>query len=149
VRDGGIDVDYLLEDFRRFWREDSEIWTAECGEYSEAAVVLVLCGFLQRVANGEGRVIREMGTGRGRMDLCILYKEQRYPIEVKVCRARHDKLETVIERGVVQTGRYMETLGCGKGWLVVFDKREGRSWDERQFRREVQEEGRQVTVLGT
>jgi hypothetical protein len=136
LRDGHIDVDYLLDDFRRFWREDSEMWTAECGDYSEAAVVLVLCGFLQRVANGEGRVIREMGTGRGRMDLCILYKDHRYPIEVKVCRASRDSLETIIERGIAQTARYMDTLACKKGWLLIFDKRPSLSWDEKQFRRQ-------------
>jgi hypothetical protein len=53
-----------------------------------------------------------------------VYEGRRYPIELKVCGER-DGLETVIERGRGQMARYMDTLGCQKGWLLVFDKQGG------------------------
>jgi hypothetical protein len=147
IKDGLIDMDFLLEEFRLFWRNNSDIWE-ERFDYKEAAPHLVLFAFLQRVINGGGQILREMGTGRRRVDLCVVYEGRRYPIELKVCGER-DGLETVIERGRGQTARYMDTLGCQKGWLLVFDKQGGRSWEEKQFRREEKEGGKEIVVLGT
>jgi hypothetical protein len=137
LKDGAIDVDFLLNDFCRFWRDNSDIWTRECPDYPEAAAVLVLCAFLQRVTNGSAHVVREMGTGRGRIDLCILYKDRRYPIEVKICRPQHDNIDTLIARGIEQTARYMTSLDCSRAWLLLFDKRPDLSWDDRQSHRQV------------
>jgi hypothetical protein len=89
-----------------------------------------------------------MGTGRRRVDLCVVYEGHHYPIELKVCTSR-DSLESVIERGIAQTTRYMDTLACKKGWLLIFDKRPSLSWDEKQFRRHLNEAETQITILGT
>ena len=74
AKDGSLDVRHLLEDFQAFWREHSEIW-CETYQYREAAPHLVLLAFLQRVVNGGGRLDREFATGRGRIDVCIHWRE--------------------------------------------------------------------------
>ena len=46
-------MDYLLQDFQQFWRENSAIWV-DLFKYREAAPHLILYAFLQRVFNGGG-----------------------------------------------------------------------------------------------
>ena len=70
--DGGLDVDKLLGAFQTFFREHSEHWLGRF-DYAEAGPQLVLQGFLQRVVNGGGRIEREYGLGRGRIDLLIVW----------------------------------------------------------------------------
>jgi len=43
---------------------------------------------------------------------------------------------------------YMDILGACHGWLVVFDRRESRSWDERLFIRKEIIDGKTVTIFG-
>ena len=88
VKDGKIDVNFLLRNFQDFWRENSEIWIKRYKEnfyeYEEAAPHLVLQGFLQRVINGGGQISREMALGTKRADICIEWENQKYPIELKL-----------------------------------------------------------------
>jgi len=115
----------MLQDFQHFWRENSDVWQ-ERFQYKEAAPHLILQAFLQRIFNSGGEVQREMATGRDRLDLCITYKEKKYPIELKIDRGKQS-----IEKGFEQTLRYMDTLGCKEGWLVVFDRDNKKPWDEK------------------
>jgi hypothetical protein len=81
------------------------------------------------------------------MDLLVSYGPDRFGVEIKRVRP-NDSLETIVSRGVAQLAGYLETLGLKEGWLVVFDVRPGRSWDERLWQREVHHAGRSLTVLG-
>ncbi len=115
--------------------------------YPEAVPHLALNAFLHRVVNGGGRVHREFATDRGAMDLLVVYGPARFGVELKRVRD-HDGLETIVSGGVAQLCGYLQSLGLDHGWLVVFDVRPGRSWDERLWQREVTHAGRTVTVLG-
>ncbi len=42
----------------------------------------------------------------------------------------------------------MDLSGADSGHLVVFDMREGRSWEERVFREERTRDGKRITVWG-
>jgi len=42
----------------------------------------------------------------------------------------------------------MQRCGTGSGHLVIFDRSEKRSWDEKVFRREETVDGKKVTVWG-
>ncbi|GHU95025.1 hypothetical protein FACS1894156_4010 [Bacteroidia bacterium] len=142
-KDGKIDVGYLLRDFQDFWRENSEIWE-ERFQYKEAAPHLILMAFLQRVINGGGHLIREMAAGKKRLDLCIDYKANKYPLELKVYRK-----ESTYDEGIVQLARYMDTLGSAEGWLLVFDRRPDRTWGEKIFTRtETTPDGKMITIVG-
>jgi type II secretory pathway predicted ATPase ExeA len=142
LKDGRIDMDYLMRDFQQFWRENSEIWE-ERFSYKEVAPHLVLMAFLQRVVNGGGQIIREMAAGRGRLDICLIYEEERYPIELKLWRG-----EKTLKEGVEQTARYMDTCGCTEGWLTIFDRRPDRKWDDKIYMRKETLGGKTITIVG-
>jgi hypothetical protein len=142
LKDGRIDMDYLLRDFQQFWRENSDVWI-EKFDYKEAAPHLVLMAFLQRVINGGGQIIREMAAGRGRIDLCLIYENRKYPVELKI---RYG--EKYLEEGLTQTARYMDTCGCAEGWLAVFDRRPGLKWEDKIYMKKETVGEKTVTVVG-
>ena len=116
IKEGKLDMDALLREFQVFWRSNSEVWV-ERYEYREAAPHLILQAYLQRVLNGGGQIEREFAAGRGRVDLCVRYRGEVYPIELKLRNA-----EQTYSDGLMQLSGYMERLGCVEGWLVVFDR---------------------------
>ena len=147
--DGGLDVDKLLAAFQAFFREHSEHWVARF-DYAEAGPQLLLQAFLQRIVNGGGRIEREYGLGRGRTDLLIIWPQPgRAPQDatrvVIECKVLHTSLERTVREGVEQTARYMDRCGARSGHLVVFDRTEGRRWEDKIFRRE--ERSREQTTV--
>jgi hypothetical protein len=142
MKDGRIDVDLLMRDFQTFWHEHSEIWEKRL-DYHEAAPHLTMMGFLQRVINGGGQIIREMAAGTGRLDICLIYENQKYPIELKI---RYG--EKYIENGLEQIARYMETHCCDEGWLVVFDRRSTVRWEDKLYMKKEIVNGKTITVVG-
>jgi hypothetical protein len=142
-KDGKIDMALLLGDFQEFWRENSEIWESRY-QYKEAAPHLILQAFLQRIINGGGQIIREIASGRRRLDLCIVYKDKKYPIELKILRGSKTEQD-----GLQQTEKYMDTLGCKEGWLVIFDRTPNKSWDEKIYTKTVTTKtGKTIAVVG-
>ena len=136
--DGSLDVAQLLTAFQQFFREHSEAWS-QGFTVREAAVQVLLQAFLQRVVNAGGRIVREYGLGRGRTDLLIEWRRddggtQRFVVECKVRRER-DGLETVVREGVAQTAAYLDRCGAEEGHLVVMDQDDGKTWEEKIFRR--------------
>ena len=147
--DGRLNPEKLLAAFADFFREHSELWLDRF-QYREAGPQLLLQAFLQRVVNARGRIEREYGLGRRRTDLLIVWERgergQRHVIECKLLR--HSRTRTIRE-GVEQTARYMDGCAAESGHLVMFDRREGRSWKDRVFRRvEEAEDGSRITVWG-
>jgi hypothetical protein len=145
LKNGRIDVDYLMRDFQQFWRENSAIWE-EKFDYKEAAPHLILMAFLQRVINGGGEIYREIAAGTGRLDLCLeydKYNKRKYPIELKI---RYG--EKTVAEGLEQVARYMDTLGCSEGWLAVFDRSSEKTWEEKLFMKKETVKGKTITVVG-
>jgi len=142
LKDGAIDVNYLLADFQQFWRENSAIWI-EMFQYREAAPHLILQAFLQRVINGGGEIIRDMVAGTGRLDIGIVYENRTYPIEIKLWKGA-----AYYQEGLTQTARYCDVYGSKEGWLVILDQRKSKSWKEKIYRKQVQVNGTVVNVFG-
>ena len=147
IKDGKLDMDYLIKDFQNYWRENSEIWKSryetELYQYDEAAPHLVLQAFLQRVINGGGKIVREMALGTKRADLCVLYGEHKYPIELKLLqnvRSHAQSLEQISE--------YMDKCGSDTGWLVIFDKDTEKPWDDKIYTNEENMDGKRIVVAG-
>ncbi len=137
---GALQMDKLLVAFQEFFREHSEHWV-ERFQYKEAGPQLLLQAFLQRIVNSGGRIEREYGLGRGRTDLLVLWPEggaersdRRTRKVVVECKVLHGSLERTVAEGVEQAAGYMDRCGAREGHLVVFDRREGRSWDQKVFR---------------
>ena len=137
-----IDMNLLLTDFQSFWRENSAIWV-ERFQYKEAAPHLILMAFLQRVINGGGNITRELASERGRLDLCVHYKGKRYPIEIKIFRG-----QKTIEQGIEQTAQYMNSLNCTDGWLVVFDRNQKKSWNEKIYQKTEKPDKKMIHIFG-
>ena len=142
LKDGKIDMDFLMQEFQQFWRENSSIWI-ERFFYKEAAPHLILMAFLQRVINGGGNILRDMAAGIGRTDLCLVYERKKYPIELKIWRG-----EKTLYQGIEQMMRYMDVFGCREGWLAIFDQRLHVDWDEKIYMRKEKVKGKIVTVVG-
>jgi len=147
LKGGKININALLKDFQEFWRENSEIWIKRYKEnlyqYDEAAPHLVLQAFLQRVLNGGGYIIREMALGTKRADLCVVYEGQKYPIELKIFKSNKSLTE-----GLEQLSIYMDKVGSNEGWLVMFDRDTGKSWEDRLYMRLEEYKGKSITVAG-
>ena len=138
--DGGLEVPELLREFQRYFRENAEAWSRDA-EYPEAGPQVLVQAFLQRVVNAGGHLVREYGLGRGRSDLRISWRRrdeepQLFVVECKVRRKR-DGLAEVIRRGALQTAGYVDRSGPEEGHLLVFDRDERKSWEERLFHRRV------------
>jgi AAA ATPase-like protein len=126
--DGRLDFLRLLTEFAAFWKQHGEILTAR-QTYHEAACQLVFLGFLHRVVNGGGRIDREYGLGRGRIDL-MLHWPHRHPdgtrawqweaIELKV---HHPGARDPVPEGLAQLDGYLDRAGLDTGTLIVFDRR--------------------------
>ncbi len=119
--DGSLNPEQLLSAFLDFWRQHGEPLLGSA-PYHEIAPHLVLMAFLQRVVNGEGTLEREYAIRRGRMDLCLRYRELTMGIELKVWR---DGKPDPLAEGLVQLDGYLAGLGLDSGWLVIFDRRSG------------------------
>lgn len=145
--DGGLDFAALLSEFRQYWRENADMLAEYDGGYPEAVPHITFMAFLQRVVNGGGRVEREFAAGRGAIDLVAYYNSERFVVELKRVRSR-DSLETVRAKGIVQLSAYLDTLGMTEGWLLIFDTRAGKTWDERLWSEEICVEGKLLHLCG-
>ena len=160
--DGRLLVDKLLDAFQEFFRENSEHWV-ERFQYKQAGPHLLLQAFLQRIVNSGGRIEREYGVGRRRMDLAVIWplpdgsgggsddsvqtapREQRVVVE---CKLLWKGVDATIREGLPQTAAYMDTWNANEGHLVVFDRTPDKPWKDRIFRRVEEHESRRITVWG-
>ena len=148
---GGLDVGRLMSEFQGFFRRHSEHWRNRF-EYEEAWPQLLLQAFLHRVVNGGGRIEREYGLGRGRVDLLLVWprggRSREWAVECKVVRDG-DGLESTVAAGVEQTAGYMDRCAAEAGHLVIFDQRAGRSRGDKVFhRRRRSKSGAEIDVWG-
>ncbi|MDR1037460.1 MAG: hypothetical protein LBT40_13145 [Deltaproteobacteria bacterium] len=110
---------------------------------SEAYSHIVLFAFLQRVLNGGADFIqRECAMSLKRADICISYKDNRYPIELKIKDAQPR------ENGILQLLGYMDICGASEGWLVIFDKNPKTPWKKKIFWQTLERSGDTVHIVG-
>ncbi len=146
VEDGNLVVDRLLATFQEFFQNRSENWLRRF-HYRAVAPHFLLQAFLQKAVNGDGQIEWECGHGLRRIDLLVVWGEfeQKAVIE---CKLRSKDLERTIEEGLSQTADYMDICGTNDGHLVIFDRSESRTWDERIFKLQRTIGDKSVTVWG-
>ncbi len=152
--DNRLNMVKLLDSFQQFFRENSDSWI-ERFDYKEAGPQLLIQAFLQRITNGGGRISREYGLGRGRMDIFIEWPTnrkqgftgsvQRIVIELKIKRGQ---LDTLLPEALEQTGSYAATAGADEGHLVIFNRDQGIGWDEKIWHKEMEWNGQRIDVWG-
>jgi hypothetical protein len=82
-----------------------------------------------------------MGIGRRRIDICIHYEGNRYPIEVKACRPGKDSLDTLTKKAIDQLADYLDDLGLSRGWLLIYHPHPDLTWHERLYTRTLPRNG--------
>lgn len=150
--DHRLDLPKLLDAFQQFFREQSEAWLDRF-QYSEAGPQLLMQAFLQRIVDGGGRVTREYGLGLRRTDLFIEWPRdkargyqgpiQKIVIELKLL---HTAPEKILDDGLKQTAEYADKSGADEAYLVIFDRRRDKTWEERIRRHTESHAGRTITV---
>ncbi|HLP47493.1 MAG TPA: AAA-like domain-containing protein [Candidatus Kapabacteria bacterium] len=146
--EGRLDMDKLLTAFQEFFRRHFESWV-DGFDYAEAGAQLLLQAYLQRIVNGGGRVEREYGLGRQRTDLLLLwpYKDGRQEVVIEL-KLLYGSLEATIEKGLEQTRQYMDKCGTREGYLLIFNRAPGLTWEEKIFKRENVVKGVNIIVYG-
>jgi len=140
--DGKLDMESLLKGFQKFFRRHAESWV-ERFDYKEAGPQLLLQAYLQRVINTGGTIEREFAVGSGRADLCVEYQGEMHALEFKLYYDSYTEPE-----GLEQLARYLDRLGLKRGYLVIFDRRKTKSWEEKLYWKEVEYEGKRIAVVG-
>ncbi|MEM7589383.1 MAG: AAA-like domain-containing protein [Myxococcota bacterium] len=145
---GQLCMEWLMQEFQQFFRENSDSWL-EGFQYKEAGPHLILQAFLQRIVNGGGTIAREYALGRKRTDLLVVWQqEQRVVLELKLVHSK-DGLDKTLHEGLQQTAQYMDSCAATEGHLLLFDRRAGKSWDERIWvKHETSSDGTPITVWG-
>ncbi len=65
------------------------------------------------------------------------------------CKVLHRGLERTIREGIAPTAGYIDRCAAQSGHLVIFDRTEGKPWQEKIFRRDARaDDGRAITVWG-
>jgi len=145
---GLLDMQKLLVAFQKFFLKHSESWI-ERFNYKEAGPQLLLQAFLQRIVNSGGRVEREYGLGKMRTDILVTWfferKRQEAVIELKI---KYDSLEKTIKKGLKQTAKYMDKCGTSEGYLVIFDRDDKKTWDDRTFQKKGSYNGYSIEIMG-
>ena len=147
--DGALDVEESLSRFQQYFRERSE-HAEEPFDYPEAEPHLLLQAFCQRIVDDGGRVEREYGFWRQRADLLLEWprgegRRDRFVVE---CRVLGKSREATEREGLEQTMAYMDRSGAATGHLVIFDRSGERSWREKIYRREAEQDGFPITIWG-
>jgi hypothetical protein len=128
LSDGRLDFRRLLEEFACFWRQHGEMLTST-SFYHEAAHQIVIMAFLHRIVNGGGYVEREIGVGRGRIDLLVRWPytdgdgKRGWQREAMELKAWSSERPDPLPEGLRQLDDYLTRLDLDRGTLVVFDQR--------------------------
>jgi hypothetical protein len=136
---GQLNMQKLMQAFVEFYRENAH----EEFFYKEITPHILLQAFLQRIINSGGRIEREYALGRKRMDLGVIYQDQKFAIEIKIKSSEKSR-----EQSLDQVASYMDTLGLKQdGYLCVFDRKFEKSWEERYSWNKVKHSGKTIQVL--
>ena len=116
---GEIALEALLDNFRDFIVRAGFGILQVPDTPRESVGRLLLLSYLDQFVRLVGGVMHiEVPTGRGRMDLLIRHKQQKYIVETKIWRGA-----VYYEAGKKQLAAYMKTEGAVEGYYVVFDHR--------------------------
>jgi len=117
--DGRINMRSLIANFRDFIaRAGYRILEVPETPQEFVGQYLLFAYLDQFVRQLRGFMYLEVNTGRGRMDLIILHKEEKYIIETKIWEGK-----TLYQAGKEQLATYLRLEGAKEGYYIVFDHR--------------------------
>lgn len=115
VRNGVLDMEAVIRMFQKTMRKmEGNVENFE--RFVESQGRLLIIAFLTPILNGTGHyVIESWAKDRSRMDIQIFYGKQEEIIELKIWHGKKKEQEAY-----EQLVDYMESRGCGRGYLVNF-----------------------------
>ncbi len=145
--EGRLDFPALVGAFLRWWRENADALKTDIPLYPEAVPHIAFMAWLQRVINGGGTVQREYAAGRGAVDLLVEFAGERFVVELKRVRPK-DGMNTIRQDATLQLVEYLDTLGEAQGWLILFDQRGSKTWEQRLWEETIEVQGRTLHIRG-
>ena len=116
TRDGKFNMPLCLERFLVHWQE---IYSEKDGKFLERHCRMIFLSYLKPILNGVGfSFIETAFTDDRRMDLIVIYNNERFVLELKIWKGL-----LYNEEGCEQLLGYLETLSEEKGYLLTFDFR--------------------------
>ena len=113
---GGFNMPLCLERFATHWHE---IYSEKDVKFLEKQCRLIFLTYLKPILNGEGFYFIESAlVDDRRLDLVIIYGNQRFVLELKIWKGT-----LYNEEGVEQLLGYMDKMNEDKGYLLTFDFR--------------------------
>ncbi len=117
--DGHVQMAVLLDNFRDFIaRVGFRILQVPDTPQEYVGQHLLFAYLEQFVQSVGGTMYLEVRTGRGRMDILILHRNQKYIVETKIWGG-----DSRYQTGKAQLAAYVKSEGAGEGYYVVFDHR--------------------------
>ncbi len=116
---GSIQIDALLDNFRDFIERAGYKILLVPETPREFVGQYLLLAYLDLFVRKIGaHLYPEVPTGRGRMDIIILYHEQKHIVETKLWHG-----EKRYQSGKRQLAAYLDKEGVQRGYYIVFDRR--------------------------
>ncbi len=105
---------------------------------------------MQRIVNSGGRVEREYGQGKKRIDLLVLWTVSPAPLQkiVLELKIQYGSLEKTITEGLKQTAKYMDICHTKEAHLVIFNRNSNVSWEDKIFCKESEKEHPNILIWG-
>ena len=118
VTDDGLNLHAMLHKYRDYVRRRG-FRAFDTKQLKEGAWHYSLDGFINFAIQGlGGDTLVEVPSGRGRTDIFIRYKAQKYVIETKIYTD-----ESYVQNGKYQLADYLEAEQLDEGYYVVFSSR--------------------------
>lgn len=124
----GLDMQGILTNFRQFVERRGKEAFKVSPMPQEATGQYMLMAYLDAVLRQIGGVVyTEVPSGDGRLDLIVIFQEERYIIETKIWRGA-----VYFDRGIEQLHQYLASEDLREGYYVVFNARPNiyGPWDE-------------------
>ena len=127
TRNGSFNMELCLERFAIHWKE---LYSEKETKFMESHCRKIFLTYLKPILNGQGFYFIESAlTDDRRMDLIVVFKRQRFVLELKIWKGT-----LYNEAGVSQLLGYMGKLDEEKGYLLTFDFRQRPEIIESQWR---------------
>lgn len=132
----GLDMKAVLLKFQQFMKEQ---YSKQDKSFYERQGRVIFLAFLNPILNGYGYAFREVQASlEKRLDVVVTYLQHRYIIELKLWYGGEYH-----EKGLNQLADYLSIHGLEKGFLIIFDDRQEKSWATHH----IQHQGKEIFAV--
>ncbi|MEM8523755.1 MAG: AAA family ATPase [Bacteroidota bacterium] len=128
-----LDMEAVLRKFQQFMKEQH---SKRDFDFIEREWRLVFLSYLKPILNGQGHDFKEVETSEEkRLDIVVTYYQHKYILELKLWRGEKNH-----QKGLNQLADYLDIHDVNKGYLLIFDTRQKKTYEEQM----IQHEGKEI-----